>query len=90
MSERSERTNKQRVPRSEAPPKAAPRSADVPYRFEPTATTAELHSRYDSLDAGAETDETVTVAGRLMLTKRRQRRQVHTMGERRIDAGGRD
>jgi len=43
---------------------------DVPYRFEPTATAAELHARYDdSLDAGAETNETVTVAGRLMLRR---------------------
>jgi lysyl-tRNA synthetase class 2 len=42
----------------------------VPYRFEPTATTAALHHRFDeSLDAGAETDETVTVAGRLMLRR---------------------
>jgi lysyl-tRNA synthetase class 2 len=43
--------------------------ADLPYRFEPTATTAELHERFDSLEAGAETDSTVTVAGRLMLRR---------------------
>src|SRR2546427_10802833 len=43
--------------------------SDVPYRFEPTATAAELHSRFDSLDAGAETEATVTVAGRLMLRR---------------------
>jgi lysyl-tRNA synthetase class 2 len=43
---------------------------DIPYRFEPTATAAELHARFDeTLDAGAETDETVTVAGRLMLRR---------------------
>src|SRR5438034_136966 len=42
---------------------------DVPYRFEPTATAAELHSRFDALDAGAETDSKVTVAGRLMLRR---------------------
>jgi len=42
---------------------------DVPYRFEPTATAAELHSRFDPLDAGAETESTVTVAGRLMLRR---------------------
>jgi lysyl-tRNA synthetase class 2 len=42
---------------------------DLPYRFEPTATAAQLHERFDSLDAGAETDETVTVAGRLMLRR---------------------
>ena len=45
-------------------------SNDLPYRFEPTATAAELHERFDdTLDAGAETDETVTVAGRLMLRR---------------------
>src|SRR5437588_8095124 len=43
--------------------------ADLPYRFEPTATAAELHERFDLLDAGAETDDTVTVAGRLMLRR---------------------
>jgi len=42
---------------------------DLPYRFEPTATAAELHERFDSIDAGAETDATVTVAGRLMLRR---------------------
>jgi lysyl-tRNA synthetase class 2 len=43
---------------------------EIPYRFEPTATAAELHERFDeTLDAGAETDHTVTVAGRLMLRR---------------------
>jgi len=42
---------------------------EVPYRFEPTATAAELHDRFDDLEPGAETDETVTVAGRLMLRR---------------------
>jgi lysyl-tRNA synthetase class 2 len=42
---------------------------DIPYRFEPTATAAELHERFDDLEPGAETDETVTVAGRLMLRR---------------------
>ena len=41
----------------------------VPYRFEPTARAAELHERFGSLEAGAETDEAVTVAGRLMLRR---------------------
>ena len=41
----------------------------IPHRFEPTATAAELHEKFDSLDAGVETDETVTVAGRLMLRR---------------------
>ena len=43
--------------------------SEVPYRFEPTATAAELHDRFDDLEPGAETDETVTVAGRLMLRR---------------------
>src|SRR4051794_6268677 len=43
---------------------------DLPYRFEPTATAAVLHERFDdNLEAGTETDETVTVAGRLMLRR---------------------
>ncbi|MBV8302990.1 MAG: lysine--tRNA ligase [Acidimicrobiia bacterium] len=46
-----------------------PVSDAIPYRFEPTATAAGLHERFDALDAGAETDETVTVAGRLMLRR---------------------
>jgi lysyl-tRNA synthetase class 2 len=42
----------------------------IPYRFEPTATAAQLHERYDdALEAGGETDDTVTVAGRLMLRR---------------------
>jgi lysyl-tRNA synthetase class 2 len=45
-------------------------SSDLPYRFEPTATSAALHERFDdTLEAGAETDDTVTVAGRLMLRR---------------------
>ena len=43
--------------------------SEVPYRFEPTATAAELHERFDDLEPGAETDETATVAGRLMLRR---------------------
>ena len=39
----------------------------VPYRFEVTATTAELRAEHDGLDAGAETGIEVTVAGRVML-----------------------
>jgi lysyl-tRNA synthetase class 2 len=39
----------------------------VPYRFEVTATTAEIRSRHDSLEAGEETGIEVTVAGRVML-----------------------
>jgi lysyl-tRNA synthetase class 2 len=38
-----------------------------PYRFEVTATTAELRAAHDGLEAGEETGITVSVAGRVML-----------------------
>ena len=38
-----------------------------PYRFERTAAAAELQQRFGHLDAGAETGEVVSVAGRVML-----------------------
>jgi lysyl-tRNA synthetase, class II len=41
-----------------------------PVRFERTHTTAELHAAYGAIDAGAEVDDTVRVAGRLMLIRR--------------------
>ncbi|HEY2331550.1 MAG TPA: lysine--tRNA ligase [Acidimicrobiales bacterium] len=40
-----------------------------PYRYEPTATAAGLHHDHDDLPPGTETDEVVTVAGRLMLRR---------------------
>ncbi|MCU1485270.1 MAG: lysyl-tRNA synthetase, partial [Actinomycetia bacterium] len=40
-----------------------------PYRFEPTATAAELQARFGELEPGTETGEVVTVAGRLMLRR---------------------
>jgi lysyl-tRNA synthetase class 2 len=40
-----------------------------PYRFEPTATAAELQARFGDLEPGTETGEVVTVAGRLMLRR---------------------
>ncbi|HUJ66440.1 MAG TPA: OB-fold nucleic acid binding domain-containing protein, partial [Acidimicrobiales bacterium] len=43
--------------------------ADVPYRFERDASAAELADRFKSLEAGEETDVTVSVAGRLMLRR---------------------
>jgi lysyl-tRNA synthetase class 2 len=43
--------------------------APVPYRFEPTHTVAEVVSCWGGIDAGAETGEQVTVAGRLMLKR---------------------
>lgn len=38
-----------------------------PHRFDRSATTAELQSRYADLEPGAETEDRVSVAGRLML-----------------------
>ncbi len=43
--------------------------APVPYRFERTAEAAELHQRYGALGAGEETDDEVSVAGRVMLVR---------------------
>ena len=40
-----------------------------PVRFERTATCAELQERYPELEAGAETTDAVSVAGRLMLRR---------------------
>ena len=41
----------------------------VPYRYDPDATAAGLAEQYGHLEAGDETGETVTVAGRLMLRR---------------------
>ncbi|MEO6988854.1 MAG: lysine--tRNA ligase [Aquihabitans sp.] len=43
--------------------------ADVPYRYDPDATAAGLASTYGHLEAGIETGDQVTVAGRLMLRR---------------------
>jgi len=43
--------------------------SEVPYRFDRTASAADLHERFDGLEAGAETDQTVSVAGRLVLRR---------------------
>jgi lysyl-tRNA synthetase class 2 len=40
-----------------------------PYRYEPTATAASLREAHPDLAPGTETDEVVTVAGRLMLRR---------------------
>ncbi|MEY2462944.1 MAG: lysyl-tRNA synthetase, class [Acidimicrobiaceae bacterium] len=40
-----------------------------PYRFERTASAAELQARHAGLEPGTETDERVTVAGRLLLRR---------------------
>jgi lysyl-tRNA synthetase, class II len=41
-----------------------------PVRFDRTHTTAELHAAYGAIDAGAETDDIVRVAGRILLVRR--------------------
>lgn len=41
-----------------------------PVRFDRTHTAAELHAAYDGIDAGAETDDVVRVAGRILLVRR--------------------
>ncbi|HUO47377.1 MAG TPA: lysine--tRNA ligase [Acidimicrobiales bacterium] len=43
--------------------------ADVPYRFDRTDTAAELQARHAGLGAGEETDDVVSVAGRVMLVR---------------------
>ncbi|MCU1356052.1 MAG: lysyl-tRNA synthetase, class [Acidimicrobiales bacterium] len=41
----------------------------IPYRFDPDATAAGLQEKYDGLEAGVETGDEVTIAGRLMLRR---------------------
>jgi lysyl-tRNA synthetase class 2 len=40
-----------------------------PYRFDRTATAADLHDRYAELAEGSETDDVVSVAGRMLLRR---------------------
>ena len=42
---------------------------DIPYRFEPTATAAQLHAAHGDLAAGESSGVRATVAGRLMLRR---------------------
>lgn len=58
---------------------------DIPYRFEPTATAAQLHDAHGDIEAGAETGVGVTVAGRLMLRRVQGRLCFGTLD----DGGGR-
>jgi lysyl-tRNA synthetase, class II len=41
-----------------------------PVRFDRTHIAADLHAAYGAIDAGAETDDTVRVAGRILLVRR--------------------
>ena len=54
---------------AEAHAAAAAERARQPYRYEPTATAAAIAARHGGLEAGTETGEVVTVAGRLMLRR---------------------
>ena len=42
---------------------------DFPYRYDVTHTTAEIVEAHGDLEAGAETEVVVTIAGRLMLRR---------------------
>jgi lysyl-tRNA synthetase class 2 len=53
--------------------------ADVPYRFERTDEAGSLQERYASLGAGEETDDEVSVAGRVMLNRPQGRLAFATM-----------
>jgi lysyl-tRNA synthetase, class II len=67
MTERTNEYERERLAKIEAL-----RSAGInpyPVTFTPTARAAELHERFRGLEAGAETGEHVSVAGRLMLQR---------------------
>jgi lysyl-tRNA synthetase, class II len=53
-----------------------------PVRFDRTHTTLELHNAYDGIDAGAEVDDVVRVAGRLMLIRRQGKLTFATLRDR--------
>ena len=57
---------------------------DIPYRFEPTATAAQLHAAHGDLAAGESSGVRATVAGRLMLRRVQGRLCFGTLD----DAGG--
>jgi lysyl-tRNA synthetase class 2 len=57
----------------------------VPYRFERTRDAASLHAEFDGLEAGAETDTEVSVAGRLMLHRPTGKLTFSTL----VDSSGR-
>ncbi len=40
-----------------------------PYRFQPTAFAAELQEKYKDLEAGTDTEDRVTIAGRAMAVR---------------------
>ncbi|MFT5530857.1 MAG: lysyl-tRNA synthetase class 2 [Candidatus Poriferisodalaceae bacterium] len=44
-------------------------TSEIPYRYEPDASVAELVAAYPDLEPGSETERVVTIAGRLMLRR---------------------
>ncbi len=55
---------------------------EIPYRFQPTATAAELHDAYPDLEPGTETGRVATVAGRLMLRRVQGKLAFGTLADR--------
>ncbi len=53
-----------------------------PYRFDRTTTLHELRDRFGALEAGTETDEAVSVAGRIMLSRDSGKLVFATMRDR--------
>ncbi len=45
------------------------RDFDIPYRYEVTSTTAEIHTAHGDIEDGSETGVSVSVAGRIMLKR---------------------
>jgi lysyl-tRNA synthetase class 2 len=69
--ELSEATQDERARRLAKVAQIRARGGDpYPVRFDRTHTAAALHERWDGLEAGAETDEEVRVAGRVLLLRR--------------------
>ncbi|NNF56419.1 MAG: lysine--tRNA ligase [Acidimicrobiales bacterium] len=58
----------------------------IPFRFEPTATSSELSAKYGHIEDGTETGVKVTIAGRLMLRRTQGKLAFGTLqdGEGRI------
>lgn len=52
-----------------SPPTGHGAAGPIPYRFQPTATAADVAAAHAGIEPGTETEHTVTVAGRLMLRR---------------------
>ena len=52
-----------------SPPTGHGATGPIPYRFQPTATAADVAAAHAGIEPGTETEHTVTVAGRLMLRR---------------------